>query len=548
MSSIARLLLLVLAASALAAESRAASYVLNSRSTFTRGCYDPCDCPIFSIEGVSGSFDLTPLDVTPLFRTFEVLDLDLTVPLPEPLHVTGSGTYRVGGEFAIVHQLELDLELDPGVVQHFDSGLVPGGGEFPRIQVAVSMNGMVCFDTVFDIDARPAPEPRFTRSDCNADGSIIDGFRCDLSDSIFLLNFLFRGGPRPPCLEACNANDDEALDVSDAVYGLGFCFRGGAAPPPPFPECGRDPTPSTSCSEFPPCDAFLCAPQRVRAVGPCALFLGYHWDGRSCRPLSGCSCEGADCAELYATVEECEADRATCPPCEPLDARGVGDCEAVLGYAWNGRECLAVVGCECEGADCGRLASLEECLAVHRGCPDPCAPMDVGGLGPCDAVLGYYWDGFRCQALTGCECVGEDCSRLYDSEGACAIARVFNNICPGVCSPMRVRAVGDCEVILGSWWDGARCVPLIGCDCEGVDCERLVPFEYCLEVHADCPPPCVPMDVREVGNCEPIHGYYWDGTSCRVLSGCTCEGADCERLFGSLGECLEVNAGCPAPR
>jgi len=43
--------------------------------------------------------------------------------------------------------------------------------------------------------------------------------------------------------EACNANDDERLDISDAVYLLGFLFLGGPSPPPPYPEPGVDPTP-----------------------------------------------------------------------------------------------------------------------------------------------------------------------------------------------------------------------------------------------------------------------------------------------------------------
>jgi len=37
----------------------------------------------------------------------------------------------------------------------FDSGLVSGGGDFPRIDIRISMSGAVCFDTVINIHAAP---------------------------------------------------------------------------------------------------------------------------------------------------------------------------------------------------------------------------------------------------------------------------------------------------------------------------------------------------------------------------------------------------------
>src|SRR5207247_2406787 len=43
--------------------------------------------------------------------------------------------------------------------QTFDSGLVSGGGSFPEIDIAMSMNGMSCFDTVIDIRSKPVSTP-----------------------------------------------------------------------------------------------------------------------------------------------------------------------------------------------------------------------------------------------------------------------------------------------------------------------------------------------------------------------------------------------------
>jgi PKD repeat protein len=64
----------------------------------------------------------------------------------------------------------------------------------------------------------------------------------DLSDAIYLLSFLFVGGPPPPCMDAADSDDSGELDLSDAIYILSFLFVGGAIPPPPFPNFGLDPT------------------------------------------------------------------------------------------------------------------------------------------------------------------------------------------------------------------------------------------------------------------------------------------------------------------
>jgi hypothetical protein len=54
----------------------------------------------------------------------------------------------------------------------------------------------------------------------------------DIADAVYSLLALFLGAPSPPCLEACDANDDGAHDVSDALFVLGYLFLGGPAPGP----------------------------------------------------------------------------------------------------------------------------------------------------------------------------------------------------------------------------------------------------------------------------------------------------------------------------
>jgi hypothetical protein len=85
--------------------------------------------------------------------------------------------------------------------------------------------------------ASPRPPEVFHRGDADADGDL------NITDGIFVLGYLFLGGPAPPCLDAADSNDDEALDIADGIHILYFLFLGGPAPPPPGPpgsDCGPD--------------------------------------------------------------------------------------------------------------------------------------------------------------------------------------------------------------------------------------------------------------------------------------------------------------------
>jgi hypothetical protein len=133
-------------------------YRLNPVSSFQQGCFPPCLCPIRLGDGVRGTLVLAASGFDGLFNNYTVTDVNWTVTLgDQELRVTGSGTHKVGGEFAVEQQLSLDLQVGDDPVQHFDSGLVPGGGQFPDISVTISIHGQVCFDTVVVVDASPVP-------------------------------------------------------------------------------------------------------------------------------------------------------------------------------------------------------------------------------------------------------------------------------------------------------------------------------------------------------------------------------------------------------
>jgi len=67
----------------------------------------------------------------------------------------------------------------------------------------------------------------FIRGDANSDGKV------DITDAVFILNFLFSGGEAPSCTDAADVNGDNQVDISDGVALLNYLFGGGQAPPPP---------------------------------------------------------------------------------------------------------------------------------------------------------------------------------------------------------------------------------------------------------------------------------------------------------------------------
>lgn len=132
-------------------------YQLEDGSALSTGCFGPCLCPVLIVSPVKGTFSLRRTSVDPLFTTYEVSDVRWTLPdATNPVSIRGSGTYRVGGEFAVQEQMVLDLTIGANAPQRFDSGLVAGGGEFPAIDIRVFLNQAACIDTVIDIKAKPA--------------------------------------------------------------------------------------------------------------------------------------------------------------------------------------------------------------------------------------------------------------------------------------------------------------------------------------------------------------------------------------------------------
>ena len=75
------------------------------------------------------------------------------------------------------------------------------------------------------------------RGDCNEDG------RIDISDPVLiLLSLLQNRNVVPPCLQACDTEDNGRLNITDAIFALSRLFLEPGGFAAPFPGCGPDPT------------------------------------------------------------------------------------------------------------------------------------------------------------------------------------------------------------------------------------------------------------------------------------------------------------------
>jgi hypothetical protein len=133
-------------------------FTLQKTSLFEDGCFAPCECPVFIHDDLRGKFSLIPNGTENGYDVFRVEDVQWFVTLWDgsTTLIQGSGTYHSSTRYKL-QRLELDLVFGDRPVEHYDSGLVPLRVPLPQLSITISKNGMYCRDTVFTIDAAPAP-------------------------------------------------------------------------------------------------------------------------------------------------------------------------------------------------------------------------------------------------------------------------------------------------------------------------------------------------------------------------------------------------------
>ncbi len=155
------------------------------------------------------------------------------------------------------------------------------------------------------------------------------------------------------------------------------------------------------------------------------------------------------------------------------------------------------------------------------GAPPTCEAQDVAGVGACDAAFGVFFLGSGCGWVSGCSCEGADCDSPYPDEASCELA---NRGCSTGCTPQDITLVGSCEPGPIYAFNGTECVPMVGCDCVGEDCDKSYrSLAECQSAHAVC--------AERERSCEDIAAAYDDYVS---RTACT-EDFDCQIAYGLCG-------------
>jgi hypothetical protein len=158
----------------------------------------------------------------------------------------------------IIYSNETEVLSQHTWIRRFQSGeaeeyeaAVPARARFLTLATGRDDATLDCAHGVFgEPRLLPLPVAAFIRGDADASGAV------NLSDGIYILNFLFRSGPEPPCGDAADTDNDGSLGISDAIYLFNHLFLGAPPPPAPGLSCGPDPeglSDGLTCNSYEPC-------------------------------------------------------------------------------------------------------------------------------------------------------------------------------------------------------------------------------------------------------------------------------------------------------
>ncbi len=156
-----------------------------------------------------------------------------------PMAITSTslpdGEYRVpysvalsasGGRLPYLWRLANDSKLPDGLTLDSLDGTIAGGptevGDFGLDIVVADASVPPLADT-----AQFTLHIAFLCGDINNDHTI------NVADAVYVISYVFRGGPPPLPPEAGDVNSDTQINIADAVYLISYVFRGG--PPPVCP-------------------------------------------------------------------------------------------------------------------------------------------------------------------------------------------------------------------------------------------------------------------------------------------------------------------------
>jgi eight-cysteine-cluster-containing protein len=196
------------------------------------------------------------------------------------------------------------------------------------------------------------------------------------------------------------------------------------------------------------------------------------------------------------------------------------------------------------------------CVAGTCTTPTPpaCTPVKPGSHGACKMVVGWIFDGQQCVLEGGCTCE-PDCAAVFagqkDCEAACGSTSActmdadcgkgeacMNGQCVRYCVPAVETCNGiddDCNGIVDDGCEGATCAGDYDCP-DGFYCAGILCGNGWCSGNCKALPACTVVKPYSHGTCEMMLGVIFDGKQCVSESGCSC-GNDCAAFFADLPTC-----------
>ncbi len=136
------------------------------------------------------------------------------------------------------HEWRKDLGQLPYGLTLSSDGLLsgtPGAKQTAVFRIIAEDQGDEADTQWITIIVDDAPPPPYVCGDANGSTEV------DIDDVVYLIAYIFSGGPAPVPLESGDADCSGDIDIDDAVYLIGYIFSGGNAPCDPdgddVPDC-----------------------------------------------------------------------------------------------------------------------------------------------------------------------------------------------------------------------------------------------------------------------------------------------------------------------